>query len=461
MFGRTLTDVRLRRVRPSLTALEQRCVPSVTATFVSGNLAIQGDNGNQTITITETSAATYQVAGLTAGTQTFKGVNYIAVNTMGGADTVNLVGGPAALTDGATISSTGKLTVTNNKFNISTTFGTFTVSDSGPNNVSVFIQAGTVLGKGFNVSTGSGNSSVTLGAGAAVYGPTLLRLGDGTNNVNFNGALVDGALTIAGGSGNDTVTLTNTKLGYFGQGYLDVNLGAGNDTVTLSGLTVKGSGQVLSKGDLTLGLSSSTFQGNMDIGALTANIKVSNSKFTGWLRITTGQNTKLPDLDSFVINTCQIGGNFTVQTNANYHYLDLTGTTVGGSGSVSGKGGAKFISEGSTFQGGLTVDYQLTPAGSPAAWIQLTQTTVKGALAITTGAGDDTVTLNNDTIGQATPGAVATIDTGAGNDTVDLTGSTFYCNAQFDGGPGTDHLHKGGARFLALPPVILDFENVS
>ena len=46
-------------------------------------------------------------------------------------------------------------------------------------------------------------------------------------------------------------------------------------------------------------------------------------------------------------------------------------------------------------------------------------------------------------------------------DTVDLGLSTFYCNARFDGGPGTDTLHRSGAHFLGLPPVIVNFETVN
>jgi hypothetical protein len=93
--------------------------------------------------------------------------------------------------------------------------------------------------------------------------------------------------------------------------------------------------------------------------------------------------------------------------------------------------------------------------------IQWNDSTVKQALAIATGAGDDTITLNDDFIGEASPTAVAGINTGGGNDTVDLSGSTFYCNARFDGGPGSDSLHKGGAQFRALPPIIVNFEVVN
>ena len=103
------------------------------------------------------------------------------------------------------------------------------------------------------------------------------------------------------------------------------------------------------------------------------------------------------------------------------------------------------------------LDYQAAPANHSAE-IRLTKTTVKRALAITTGAGNDSITLHGDTIGQASPSAVTTINTGGGNDTVDLDSSTFYSNARFDGGPGTNSLHKRGAQFLGLSPVIVNFE---
>ncbi len=387
---------------------------------------------------------------------------------MSGTDKVTLNGGPVALTYGATITGAGALIVVNNQFNIGTPYGGFTVMGTGTDDVNVFVQAGTVLGCGFSVTTGAGNDSVVVGPTAVVWGPALLRLGDGTNYTNFTGALVDGALTVAGGVGSDTVELTNTTLGYFHPGSLDINqVGGGTETVKLSGLTVNGNAQVVNLNtSLKLDVTNTICQGYLKISAFEVTTQVSNSRLGGWLWVATNPwNATTPELnlfgqDAIVINTCQIGGDLKVQTGNNWQYLNVKNSFVGGNGSVWGFEGGMFLASGSMIQGGLVVDYQVVPADHSST-IQLTQTTVQHALAITTGAGDDEITLNGDTIGQAMPFAVATINTGGGNDTVDLSGSSCYCNALFDGGPGTDTLHLGGARFLVSPPAILKFETVS
>jgi hypothetical protein len=453
-----LTDVRLRRARLVLTALEQRCVPAVTATFVSGNLAVTGDDGNNDITLTQAGAGMYRVDGLTGGSRAFSGVNYIAVNAKGGTDTVTLNGGGQNfLLYGATVTGAGTLTVVNNKFNIGSLGGFFTVSDAGPNNVSVFIQAGTSLGRGFSVTTGAGNDSVAVGPGAAVYGPALLRLGDDTNSVTFTGALVDGALTVAAGAGSNTVELTNTKLGNINPGSLDINVGAA-DTVKLTGLAVNGNGQVMSgNGTLKLDVTNAMFKGHLDVAARQVTTQFLASTIGDWLRLTTDATNNTSGTDSIGIRSCKIWGDFRVQTGTNFQYLNVQTTTISGDATVSGRGGALFLATGSTVRGGLVVDYQAAPANASAE-IRLTRTWVKGALAITTGAGDDQITLNDALVGLTSPSAVATINTGGGNDTVDLSSSTFYCNALFDGGPGSNHLRKGGARFLESPPIVIHFE---
>jgi hypothetical protein len=260
--------------------------------------------------------------------------------------------------------------------------------------------------------------------------------------------------------------LTNTTLGSFNPSYLDLNLGGGTDTVQLSDLSVNGNGQVLSAtGSLKLDLTNALFQGYLKIGAGAVSTRISNSRFGGWLWVNTGQSTGVQvGPDCITIDSCEIGGFLRAQTTTNHQLLIVNATTVGGDVDVHGcQQGATFIATGSIFQGGMVVNYlgvigTANPPPDGSDYIQLTQTTVKGALNITTGTGNDTIILHDDSIGQASPFAVTTINTGGGNDTVDLSGSTFYCHARFDGGPGTDTLHKGGARFLASPPILLNFE---
>jgi hypothetical protein len=465
MFGHGLSELRLRPTRRlALTALEERCVPAVTATFVSHQLSVTGDNGDQNLTITQTGAGAYRVDGLTAGSQTFTGVNYIAVNTKGGSDQVRLVGasGQIALLYGATVTGTGALTVVDDKFNINVSNGSLTVMDTGSANVSVSVLDGTTLGDGFSVTTGAGSDSVTIGSGVFVGGRTLLRLGAGTNSTTINAATLDGALTVAGGTGRDTVTLTGTMIGLFNPGSIDLNLGGGTDTVTVAGLNVTGTGYGAGNGSITstngtvaIDLKNANFQGYLDCGGREANAVFTNCTFGDRLRVTTTAGN-----DVVETHGCRIGGLFSAQTGTGVDRVTVENTTVGANATVAGSGVVSFTATGSTFQGGLVVDYHTAPAAAPAT-IKLDQTTVKGDLAITTGAGADTVTLHGVTVGQANTPSATTILTGGGNDLVDLGSSIFNSTVRLDGGAGSERLLKSGAQFRRQPPVILNFETIS
>ena len=76
---------------------------------------------------------------------------------------------------------------------------------------------------------------------------------------------------------------------------------------------------------------------------------------------------------------------------------------------------------------------------------------------INTGAGDDTITLNqsgsvttlkagagNDTVSVASGATIETVDLGAGNDTISLASGAVTTNATIDGGNGTDTLALSG-----------------
>ena len=76
---------------------------------------------------------------------------------------------------------------------------------------------------------------------------------------------------------------------------------------------------------------------------------------------------------------------------------------------------------------------------------------------INTGAGDDTITLNqsgsvttlkagagNDTVSVASGATIETVDLGAGNDTISLASGAVTTNATIDGGAGTDTLALSG-----------------
>jgi hypothetical protein len=461
MFARSINEVRLgRKERLSVIGLEQRCVPAAIGIFANGNLGVIGDAGNQNITVTDKGPGAYQVSGLTIGTHTYSGVDYISINTQGGTDTVTLVGGQDELPGGVTITGMGALTVENNKFNLDPLRGGFSVADTSASAARVTIDPGTVLGDAFDVTTGAGNAKVSVGAGVEVFGDSLLRLGGAANTVSFTGAVVDGALTVFAAAGGNTVTLTNTKLGEINTGSLDISLGGGNNTVKLPGLSIKGSGVVKStNGSLSLGVKNATIVGYLEIDAANVSAQVSGCTLSAWLKFATGATNGAFGTDSIEIDTSQIGGNFTAQTTSNFLSVNVkSSTSVSGNCSVSGGYGGWFPANGLTVQGALDADFE--DSSNPTT-VTLTDTTVKGVLTITTGTGNDTVTLSDAYIGQASSGGVAQILTGSGNDKVDLGSSIFYCKAKFDGGPGTDSLHKSSARFLKPPPTVLNFETVT
>lgn len=463
MFGHRPTELRLRRSQPlALTALEQRCVPATTALFVGGSLAIFGDDGNQNITVTEVGSAAYRVDGLTGGSRVFNGVEYLAIQTKRGTDSVTLVGGQSAIANGVTIGGFGKLTVVNNRMNINALGGGFTVTNTSAFDVSVFVQPGTFLGKGFSVTTGLGNDSVVVGAGAEVYGGTLLRLGGGSNNTVFSGAVVEGNLTIAGAAGTDVVELANTKIGNFKAGYLDVTLGGGSDVVRLLGTSVKGNSQVVSpNGKLRLDVEGINVRGNLGVGASQVTTKMTLSSLDGRLWVTSSAPKTAPGIDNVHVDSCLIGGDLRVQSGMNYQYLSVRGTTVGGNGMISASGGALCIVSNTNFLSGVVVDYLGTPATRGGATISWTQTTVQRSLSMATGAGNDEIRLNRCVIGPANPAGVSLFNVGGGNDLVDCNGTRFHGNVRFDGGPGVDTLRRNGAICLGMPPVIINFESVS
>jgi hypothetical protein len=449
MFSPSITELRLRRSpRLAVTALEDRCVPAATATIVNGTLAIIGDNGNQTITVTDQGNRSYRVDGLTVGPRLFPDVKYLSVNLKGGTDTVNLVGGQSKIPNGVTITGTGALTVTNNRFHVDSIKGSFTVMDAGTSNVNVFIQPGTFLGKAFNVTTGSGNDTVVMGAGAGLVGSALLNLGGGTNKVSFTGAILEGRLTVSGGTANDTVELTNTTLGEVWAGGLNLNLGGGSDTVKLSNLSVKGNGQVVSaNGTLNLDIASANFQGYLDTGAAHIVSKFTTLTLKSWLRVATKPAPNDPHADGVEIVSSQIGGDLKVQTGANSHLLIVHATKVEGNAAISGDGGAYFRSTGLTVNGGLVIDYDGCPA-TKSAEVYLKQLTVRKTMSIATGPGDDGILLDQATIGDLVMSFATTITSNSGKDTISLGSSAFYTSVAIDAGNGNDTVDLGSSNFF-------------
>lgn len=468
MFGQGISDFRLRQNRRlSVDALESRVALSTTAVAPNGILGVVGDNGNQTITITKTGAASFSVAGLTAGTQTFSNVKSISVNTKGGDDRVTFVGnGSGANLSNVSVTGDGKLIVDNQQFHMSYTgagYAGFGVRGTGSGTVIVALQSGTQLvNAGFSVQSGAGNDSVFVAPGVFIQGRTLITLSDGANYTGIDGANLDVALTVAGGVGADTVTINNTRVGLdYGAGF-ELSLGDGSpnkpmgaDSASLTNVLVKGNGTITStQGSLTLNVTGTTFRailntttrGYLDVGGKALDARVSNSIFDSRLSFTSKQSESL--VDGVSVWNSTIGGEFKALTAGGADVVGVHASTIIGNAWVAAKGMLGLVIDSNTvFENSVDINTSTAPSGNDSL-IRIENSTVKKALKVQTGAGYDVIQLWNSDLGRATGASTPSlINSYGGNDVLDLSGSVFFDFFQADGGIGFNEL-KNGATFL-------------
>src|SRR5262245_24522095 len=78
------------RFAPRLETLDERALPSCTvwADAAAGYLLIQGDNGNDQVTVGDDGHGHVTVTATGAGTHSFSGIHFIGVYTSGGNDVV-------------------------------------------------------------------------------------------------------------------------------------------------------------------------------------------------------------------------------------------------------------------------------------------------------------------------------------------------------------------------------------
>lgn len=474
MFGKRITRLGVRRTRRlSVEALESRIALATTAVASNGVLGIVGDNGNQNIAITQTGTAAFRVDGLTAGSQTFNNVKSISVNTKGGDDRVNFAGaGRIANLSNVSVSADGKLVVDNYQFHMNYSgmgAAGFNVRGTGQAPVLVALQPGTQLvNAGFSVQTGGGNDSVFIGPGVFIQGRTLINLGDGENCTAIDGANLDVALTVTGRTGNDTVLMSNTRVGLdYGAGFeLSVGDGSSNqpmgvDTVNLFNVLVKGNSAITStQGSLKLDVSNSTFRaivntttrGYLDVSGKQIDAHVSNSIFDSRLSFTSKQSESR--VDRVALSHSTIGGEFKALTSGGADVVGLHASRIIGNAWVAAKGMLGLVIDTSTvFESSVDVNTSTAPSGD-FSLIRIENTTVKKALKIQTGAGWDVVKVLNSDLGRATGASTPSlINSYGGNDTVDLSGTVFFDFIQADGGIGFNELKKSatflkGSQFL-------------
>jgi hypothetical protein len=414
---------RRHRFRPTLELLENRLTPSgnVTAALSGGNLTITGDAQANGIALSQPAAgaititpdATTRVNGKAAGTPvTFMNVTgNVAINLGAGNDslTFDLSHGNLAVVGNLTATfGNGSPTVA------TTTAGTMNELMVGGNLTEKFGNGAVnttldqfQVGGNLTISHGNGSAFVTFGVDPA-------NLGKQFNNVGGNLAVLNVTPSGAPAGGFDIDDLDETNVA----GNVDVNMGFGAGT-GFAGWTSFGSEsgkQVSVGGDLTI----TNLTGSMSHGDFfNDGEEVVNTAVGGEVTMNLGAGPN---------NTAAFGGGSAA---ASAGSLAITG---------SGANDAAVVST-ATFNGNVAVS--LTGMGTNS--VSLNKVMVAGNTAVTTGAGNDAVQIDNLAAGSTFDGGV-TVNTGAGNDALAINAgagggvTTFDTAVNVNLGPGNDTL---------------------
>ncbi len=236
---------------------------SVTGTTDYGVVGTAYNGGSLSVTV----AAGGSVSGGQVGIRSYVNAASTAAITVSGSVTGNSVAG----IDSNFFTSGGTTNITlNNGANVSATSGVV-ISDgiNGAfnyiNTANVTVNNGAVVTGDINL--GDGVDSATFNAGAAVNGS--LNMGSGVDTITFNGGDFTSFGTVDGGSGTDSMTITNGFVGTSGNivNVESLTIGSGgtvhftgalsHDTVTVQ------NGGTLSVGNLPI---ASNITGSPDLG---------------------------------------------------------------------------------------------------------------------------------------------------------------------------------------------------
>jgi hypothetical protein len=234
------------RSRPSVEPLEDRSVPSVSATITGGTLLVTGEASikGDPIAITQTSPGVFAVVdGATPVTiDGAESVSNVVVRLGHASDTVNINLGDSPLAGSVAVrlgGGTNSLTVASGTIN-----GNLDVT-GGPGDDSVTVADGMTVNGALTVGTGGGDDVVMVGK--ATLGSATFDLDVGNDLLTFDAVVGSGAgrvLDVATGSGNDTVVLGSSSAI---QGDAVADLGNGNDTFTFDAATLTGT--LLARGE--------------------------------------------------------------------------------------------------------------------------------------------------------------------------------------------------------------------
>jgi hypothetical protein len=459
-----------RRFCPALEFLEDRVTPAgnVTTTLVGGSLTITGDNQANGITLSQSAAhsititpdSSTSVNGMTAG-------HAVSINNVTGDVSVNLGQGDDSLTidlSHGNLAISGNLTLrfgNGNSTVATTTAKTTNLLEVGGNLTNSFGNGTDSVT--FNQFHVAGNLSITHADGNA-----FVNLGVDSANLGHLFSSVGGNLTVdnvspsgAPASGFDINALEETNVG--GNVDVDMGLGASNGfggwttfgTLTNHLVHVGGS---LSMDNLTGSMSNGDF--------LKDGLEVVNTTVSGAETLNMGSGTGSAVVgDGFGAPASSAGSISISGTGTNDQAL-VFGTAIANSLSVSLTGGGtnKIGLDNLTVGRGTTVT---TGAGADSVAIDNTAgpgSTFGGSVVIDTGAGNDTLSINSGTETGTIPathfnGSVDA-DLGGGNDTLTLATKdkvSFAVRSFFDGGTGSNLATVNQANLLGKHPVLTNF----
>lgn len=272
---------------------------------------------------------------------------------------------------------------------------------------------------------------------------------DGNDSITFTNSTLVEQLYLAGGddtfvaidstindvyvgSGNDVVTLNNTRLDTF------VSSLGGNETLTLTNGALINSDVDVADGTDAVSLENSTINGSLIVGGDTAtdgddSVSLTNgSVVNGTIALGVGNNTLLVD-NSTVSGAVTFGaGNDSVTIR--------NGGSVGGD-LITGGGNDTVLVENSTFENGIQI---ITGDGNDSITVSNSDNT-DNAVDTTAGSGDDIIVIRNSVVNDVRGDNV---NSGAedGNDTITITNSTV--EGQIDGFGGADVITMTGGSIL-------------
>lgn len=384
---------------PSITALQLSTATNVITNMTATQAAAVQVRGDQTSTSLALATATGTADILTmtfgVGTTTVVATNGATALTTTGFETLNIINNPGPTVAG----SVGMLTTIDTLVDSSLRSVVMTGSAVALTDASVTRVGGTT----YDASALTGNSNATIGlAAASIKGLTLggnLASGSVVTGSNFIDTITLATITAAGstynlGSGADAISSTFAAL-HTGAVYNTVDGGSGTDTLTIT----NGAGASLTFVD-------ADFKGLTNIEKITV-----TNVTTGTTSITTGgfydSNFKGAAATLTVTSTA---GNTTIDESTSSGVTTIAVTTTTGAITISGGAGNQTIT---TNSAAVTGNVSITTLGGNDLITVATLTSVSaGPIVLSAGAGNDTI---------VSAGAAATITGGTGADT--MTGS--------------------------------------